>query len=55
MHDITVIEILRQRDARLTKAAEAIARQAATARSGCVRAAGVKGLLGGCERPDGTR
>ena len=54
MHDITVIEILRQRDARATKAAETIAQHAAAARAGCVRAAGVKGLLGWCERPART-
>ncbi|HET6475223.1 MAG TPA: hypothetical protein VFH93_03990 [Thermoleophilia bacterium] len=54
MHDITAIEILRRRDTRATKAAETIAQHAAAARAGCVRAAGVKGLLGWCERPDRT-
>ena len=55
MHNFTAIQIMRHPDDRATRAAQTAALHAAAARAGCVRASGVKGVLGGCRRPDASR
>jgi hypothetical protein len=55
MHNFTASQIMRRPDDRTARAAQAVARHAAAARAGCARASGVKGVLGGCRRPDASR
>jgi hypothetical protein len=55
MHGFTAIQMMRHQDDRAARAAQAAALHAAAARAGCVRASGVRGVLGGCRRPGASR
>ena len=55
MHHFNAVLMIRRPDDRTARLAQAVALHAAAARAGCVRASGVKGVLGGCRRPDGSR